>query len=240
MSQRKATIMSAEQFADQGDYASLEREMATPDAADELIGTGSDDSGASQQPQAQPEAAHYRQAQPQPQAYGGEEQQDAQHGLPDVEADPIGHFGARMQGLETAAGNEIFWHRVQVAETAAREAFSDYDAACEHLEDGRKAELARAYPDTPEVAHAARQMGFQSPAQLRAAMLNRDRIAIAQQAIRLGMNPGHLYYQLAQQRGFKSTRGPNKVETKFMVKLADEDPERFDRAWDLMAKAGHL
>ncbi len=58
--------------------------------------------------------------------------------------------------------------------------------------------------------------------------------------MRLGMNPGHLYYQLAQQRGFKSTRGPNKVETKFMVKLADEDPERFDRAWDLMAKAGHL
>jgi hypothetical protein len=45
---------------------------------------------------------------------------------------------------------------------------------------------------------------------------------------------------MALQRGWKSTRAPSKDETKQLLSLADRDPDTFDRAWDALARKGHL
>ena len=140
---------------------------------------------------------------------------------PTVEEDPIGYFNGKIahfqaelaklqqgsqqstQQVQAQLQEQQFWGTVERSEIELRKAKPDYDDACRHLETGRVKELARMLPDSsPQAQAMAQQGGFGSVADLRAAMLNRDRIAVAQQAMMLGKSPAELYYELAQERGW--------------------------------------
>src|SRR5262249_33515469 len=98
-----------------------------------------------------------------------------------AEEDPIGHFTARANAVEGHLANQNFWNHVQTSEAQIRKELGEehYDAACQHLEDLRRQELAQAHPDhSPQMQAAAHRFGM-SPAQLREHMLNQDRIAVA-------------------------------------------------------------
>jgi hypothetical protein len=170
---------------------------------------------------------------------GYRQPQSLNSGYRDVNDDPIGHFEDRMAFMENAMGaystGEQFWRAVDKSEAEARAQYSDYNEAVEHLERGRWAELERAFPDA-----VLRQQGYANPAAVRMEMLNRDRMAVAQHALRMGQPPAKLYYEIALQKGFQSTRGPSRDETKQLLQLADRDPETFDRAWDALARKGYL
>jgi hypothetical protein len=158
-----------------------------------------------------------------------------ERGFPSVQEDPLGHFSARADAAEQSAYENHFWNHVGSSEAQAREQLSDYDEAIKHLEAGRWAELERTFPDA-----VLRQHGYSNPAAVRLEMLNRDRIGVAQRAIQMGVPPAKLYYDIALQRGWQSTRGPTRDETRHLLQLADRDPETFDRAWDALARRGYL
>lgn len=148
--------------------------------------------------------------------------------IPDINEDPIGHFQARTalleQKLEEAyKGNQTTQQHVQQSEqqrafvdhvVRSEEAIrnpksptykADYDEACQHLGAGRVAELAIMYPDnSPQAQAVAQQYGMPSPAELRNAILNQDRIAVATQALQMGVSPAEMYYSLATQRGYRT------------------------------------
>jgi hypothetical protein len=147
--------------------------------------------------------------------------------LPDVQEDPIGHFTGRIAQLEAALtkaqqGNQQTAEQFQAAQEH-QQLFSlvqrseaeildpksgeghkaDYWDACAHLETQRVKELDRMYPDgSPYAMHYARQQGFVDPAQLKLAILNHDRRAVAIQALQLGRPPAQVYYELAVDRGY--------------------------------------
>lgn len=142
--------------------------------------------------------------------------------LPSVEEDPIGHFTGQIQQLNKiiedlqkggqqtreqfvqSENQRQFVNVVAQSEQMMRSKAPDYDAACEHLEAGRVAELQAIYgDDNPQAVAMARHYGLGSVAELRNAILNQDRITVAQQAIMLGQSPAELYYKLATQRGYK-------------------------------------
>lgn len=144
---------------------------------------------------------------------------------PTVEDDPIGFFQnelakrdklidelrtqttERTQRTQAQLEEQQFWGEVQRSETAIRARVTDYDQACEHLETARVAELEIMFPDdSPRAQALAQHYGLQSPAHLRAATLNQDRIAVARQAMQLGIPPAELYYKLAIQRGFQAAQ----------------------------------
>jgi hypothetical protein len=159
----------------------------------------------------------------------------------DLEEDPVGHFQDRLTVMEGNAVGHSFLNHVRESEQQARaEIGDDYDRACEHLENGRYAEIERAYPDNPQTAALARSRGYRSPQDMRVAILNQDRMAVAQRALQLGVSPAGLYYEIALQRGYKSDRGLSKSEHKRMLALYEQDPEAFDREWDRAARAGRL
>lgn len=141
---------------------------------------------------------------------------------PTVEEDPIGYFqnelakrdqvieqlqrGTRqsVQQVQAVQREEQFWNVVKQSEQAVRAApdTADYDDACRHLENARIAALAIMYPDNdPGVQAYAAQHGG-TPAQLRAHLLNQDRIAVAQTALQFGRSPALDYYNLAKQHGY--------------------------------------
>lgn len=143
--------------------------------------------------------------------------------LPSVEEDPIGHFTGQIaqlqqtierlqngttqtqQQFEQDQQQRAFVSAVAGSEQAMRASTPDYDAACQHLEAGRVAELEAIYGDDNQHAVAmARHYGLPSVAHLRAAILNQDRIQVAQQALMLGQSPAEMYYRLALQRGYKA------------------------------------
>lgn len=125
----------------------------------------------------------------------------------------------------------------------------DYDDATAFLEQGRIRELELTFPDKSPQAHlTARQHGFRTPAELRAAILNQDRIGVARQALQLGVSPARFYYDLAKSRGYqpkqpapaRGGRSGRQGQSSGidMNKLADlylEDPDAFDREWDRWA-----
>lgn len=141
--------------------------------------------------------------------------------IPDLDQDPIGHFQAKMAALEqqlaeakgTAAKTQEqmtaerehrqFWDAISTQEAEFKAKTPDYGDATTFLETARMRELAIMFPDdAPGAQQLARENNMESVDQLRWAMLNADRISIAQQARRVGVNAGQLYYSLAQQRGY--------------------------------------
>jgi hypothetical protein len=140
--------------------------------------------------------------------------------VPTLDEDPIGFFQQKLaeqerviqqltQGTQQTVEQfqrqqheQRFWGEVQRSEQEMRSANPDYDPAVTFLEDSRVKELELMIPDTAQAY--AEQQGYNSPADLRAAVLNNDRITIARQALQMQMSPAELYYRIAQQRGYKA------------------------------------
>lgn len=140
--------------------------------------------------------------------------------VPTLDEDPIGFFQHKLaeqdrviqqltQGtqqtveqFQRAQHEQRFWGEVQRSEQEMRATNPDYDPAVTFLEESRVKELELMIPDTAQAY--AEQQGYQSPAALRAAVLNNDRITIARQALQMGVSPAELYYKIAHQRGYKA------------------------------------
>lgn len=150
--------------------------------------------------------------------------------VPDVHEDPVGFFMHKIaeqervieelrNGTKTATEQvqrqqqeQQFWGLVERSEVEARQRVTDYDDAVRHLEMGRIAELEVMLPDdSPEAQQAAAEAGFRTVADLRAHTLNMDRIAVAQQALRMKRSPAALYYELAHKRGYQPKQAASKV-----------------------------
>ena len=177
----------------------------------------------------------------QPQQY--EPQQHQQ--LPDVTEDPIGHFSGRFQELESVALGNIddsarrdFVGNVERSERLIRQEVPDYDEACEHLEQGRIDELNKMFPDGNRQAEIlAHQHGFQSAGQMKVALLNRDRVSVADWAVRNGQSPAEVYYRLAGERGYRPKVGITNTQRRALhgaIKTARGGD--FDQAWDYYSK----
>jgi len=190
-----------------------------------------------------------------------EDQQEAlRHGgdTLDVMKDPIGYFQQQLAMRD----QRDFVRAVQDSETKMRQETPDYDAACQHLESARMAQLEMLYPDTDRQSHIAARQALgpkATPADLRAAILNNDRMAVAQQALMHGKSPAQLYYEFAQKFGYRSGAQPidnarrgqrtsgnyarseprrGRVMSEMqLANLYEEDPEAFDREWDRYAAA---
>jgi hypothetical protein len=96
-------------------------------------------------------------------------------------------------------------------------------------------ELHQMFPDA-----ALRAQGYKDPQAVRNQILNRDRLGIVNLALKAGRDPARTYYELAKSRGFKSTRGINAAEARGMEYLFDNDPEKADAAWQMLADQGLL
>ena len=168
-----------------------------------------------------------------------EQQEPEAPKLPSVDEDPIGHFTGQLaqmqrtiqelqnggqqtrQQFEQSQQQQAFVSAVAQSEQAMRAAAPDYDAACEFLETGRVAELEAIYgDDNPQAAAMARHYGLPSVAHLRAAILNQDRITVAQQALMLGQSPAQLYYNLAKQRGYKPAQQKQQTQAEKQIETA--------------------
>ncbi len=170
----------------------------------------------------------HQQAPPQPQQPKAPEAPK----FPSIDEDPIGHFQAKMAHLEHQLAEKDkaisqtreqfeaeqtqrqFWGHVQRAEHEFSSKTPDYDAAVGFLEQSRVAELEFMFPDNVEQSwQIAQQNGYRSPADMRLAQLNQDRTAVASQAMRLGVNPAEMYYNLALKRGYqgKPTAKPAQI-----------------------------
>lgn len=139
---------------------------------------------------------------------------------PSLEEDPIGYFKweneqlrKQVEEIKTGSTKSVeqvqaqleeqrFWDTVIRSEQEIRTTAPDYDDATTFLENSRVAELEYMVPDDQHGQALAQQYGYQTPAQLRAAMLNQDRIAVAKQAMQLGKSPAQFYYELAKRRGY--------------------------------------
>jgi hypothetical protein len=86
---------------------------------------------------------------------------------------------------------------------------------------------------------AARQYRT-TPNELRMAMLNHDRVAVATHAIERGQSPAHLYYAMATQRGYRPQWTLNAAQADELADMAETNPVQFDRIWDRLASTGHL
>jgi hypothetical protein len=141
--------------------------------------------------------------------------------IPDINEDPIGHFQAKtalleqqlaeVRGTTTKTQEQIaaerqhnqFWGEISAQESEFKARTPDYTEATTFLETARMKELQIMFPDdAPGAIQLAQENKLGSVEELRWAMLNADRISIAQQAKRVGVNAGQLYYNLAQHRGY--------------------------------------
>lgn len=218
------------------------------------------------------------------------EQQQAPK-VPTLDEDPIGFFQHKIaeqervieelrtgskqtvEQFQRAQHEQRFWGEVQRSEQEMRSANPDYDPAVTFLEESRVKELELMIPDTAQAY--AEQQGYNSPADLRAAVLNNDRITIARQALQMQMSPAELYYKIAHQRGYqpkaaappvlkkataqanpisatkagmqasKSLSGGgggsnNVMSAEDLAQLYLEDPDRADKEFARMKKAGLL
>lgn len=156
--------------------------------------------------------------------------------IPDKLEDPIGHFEGKIAQLEAqlqqaAQGSQMTAEQLQTYQqqqqfhavvVRAEEEINDpksanhkadYWDAVGHLETQRVKELEHMYPDaSPYAAQVAQQYGLRSVAELRTAVLNHDRQAVAVQALQMGMSPAEFYYNLALNRGYQpkaAQRAPN-------------------------------
>lgn len=221
----------------------------------------------------------------------GAKPQAEQPKVPTLDEDPIGFFTHKLaeqervieelrngskqtvEQFQRAQHEQRFWGEVQRSEQEMRSANPDYDPAVTFLEESRVKELELMIPDTAQAY--AEQQGYNSPADLRAAVLNNDRITIARQALQMGVSPAELYYKIAHQRGYQSKPaappvlkkataqatpisatkagmqaskslsggggGSNNVmSAEDLAQLYLEDPDRADKEFARMKKAGLL
>jgi hypothetical protein len=236
--------MSGDDFSgDAAQYAELAQEMAQPSTED-MWGAPPEelplDQAEYEQGVRQANDGHAQFLEQRRQERQQQAQQPRQE-IPSTEEDPIGHFSHRMAQMEWHAGQKHFVDAVEHSERQARELISDYDEACEHLETGRMRELEMQYPDNhPQAKAIARHYGYPSPAHLRAACLNADRVNIVKHAMQTGQSPAQLYYKIAIMRGFQARPAINRHESRQMDRLYEENPEAWDRAFDQLAKNGRL
>jgi len=164
---------------------------------------------------------------------------------PDLDSDPVSYFESRINALEQQRSGEQIFNAVRDSEAEIASRVPDYAEACDHLENARRRELSAMYPDDSPHAHLmARQAGFRTPAELREAQLNQDRITVAMQAVQSGRSPAQMYYDLAMQRGYQgrggSARGGKPVGHDRLLGLYHDDPDAFDREWEKLANSGKL
>lgn len=169
-----------------------------------------------------------------------------QPALPDVQADPIGHFQGRIAQLEEALRHtyqggqqqtqqiqahlqeQAMWSTVQASEVEIRDPKStshkaDYDDACQHLEGGRVRQLDAMYPsDSPQVQAMARQQGFQDANQFKLHLLNQDRRSVAAHALQMGISPAQLYYDLAVRGGYQAKANGQAAPAASLVERAQQ------------------
>jgi hypothetical protein len=100
---------------------------------------------------------------------------------------------------------------VERAENAFKATTPDYHEAAEHLERARRTELSAMYPSTPQGDAYARQNGYQNAAHLREAIFQNDARSVAENALRMGMNPAEAYYNLAKGRGYVTKLGQSQT-----------------------------
>jgi hypothetical protein len=146
--------------------------------------------------------------------------------VPDRFDDPVGYLEHQIttlqKQLETTqqATNETrqqfqqrqeyqqFMGQVSQREAEFAAVTPDYPDAAKYLEDGRRAELAILFPDSPQMDSHARQQGFQNAAHMREAVFINDAQTVARNALMAGINPAEAYYNLAKGRGYRPAAGP--------------------------------
>lgn len=236
---------------DDGRYAQLEQEMSRPDPGDSWAGETPRappldqreyEEGVARQ-NARHAAVQQRRGQQQEEQY--ERIPQPRHQLPDPLEDPVAHFDQRSRRLESHIAEREYWDGVNASEAAIRNPdspnyCSDYDAACQYLEDGRRRELKAMLPDGDQRAiRYAAQWGM-TPAQLREYQLRDDQRAIINEAMRQGRPPAELYYDIAMQRGYRSQATLGRKQVDDLAEMAIANPTKFDKVWDELARSGHL
>ena len=269
--------LTAEQVeADNAQYAALAAELAEPDAdipsSEPTSRDAPDDTRTDVQPPDEDAERQQRIADAALQANQWM-QQLAERDLsrsepPSVQDDPLGyvqHLGQQLQSVVAQNQQRQFAQAVQASEELIRQSTPDYDSACQHLEAIRMAQLEMLYGDDNPQAHvlARHLLGPNAtPADLRTANLNQDRVQLAQMALSRGQSPAQLYYDLAVKSGFRSSsqaleatqrglrassnhakpesarRGRGVPSEKKLLEIyADGDHDAFDKEWERYAKA---
>jgi hypothetical protein len=129
--------------------------------------------------------------------------------------------------LVSEAEKEHLVETLEQLEEEAREILGDYDHACEHHDEKRRAELKK---------------GGHSPQEVEE-ILDRDRLQIVARALRgegTSTNPAHEYYAAGHQVGYEPHPAHVAKQAELMDQLANDDPEAFDQMWDMLAKIGRL
>jgi len=190
----------------------------------------------------------------------GQQAQQQEQQPPSLEEDPIGYIQYMEQSLKSQLaerdkvidelkGNHTqtaeqfeqdrqmraLMSQVQTSEQEIMQSAPDYPQACDHLENIRRGELRAMFPDdSPRAEAFAQQHGYQSAGDLREAMLNNDRIAVAQHAVQIGVPPAQLYYDLAVQRGYQRQQqaqaGQQAAQGQPGAQIGPADQEAMQRA----------
>jgi hypothetical protein len=162
------------------------------------------------------------------------------------EEQPIEYFEQRANHTDQAITQDRWWAAVDRSEAEAKNPDSpahlpDYLDAVKHLETGRWNELRQMLPDhSPQAQQFAQQHGYRTVADLRLGILNHNRIEVANQAFQMGKSPAQHYYDLAQQRGYKSQAALNRHQTNQLADMFDTDPEQAELWWNHYAGQGRL
>jgi hypothetical protein len=171
--------------------------------------------------------------------------------VPAVEEDPIAHYNARLaqleaqlqqqqQGGQMTAQQLQAWQQQQALHAAVQASDADirdqrsqnfkpdYDDACDHIRSVRMKQLDLMFPDAaPQAQHIAHSEGFRSVAEFKQRMLANDEIAVAVQALQMGVSPSLRYYELALAAGYQPKAAkPNGKD----VSLADKAKEQLAAA----------
>lgn len=125
--------------------------------------------------------------------------------IPDLGADPVGHFAAKTQQLEQQVKQQA--ETVQQAEQRRQ-----YEAQVAQFDNAYRTQALQYAQETPEFNDAythlvtSRQQAYEQagidPSEYAQRLVMEER-QVAQTAFMLGINPGVLIHQLAQASGFK-------------------------------------
>lgn len=166
---------------------------------------------------------------------GGQAQQGQpqQAKAPTLDENPIGYFEHKLAELNgtiekltkgsqqtteqfrAQQEQQRFWGSVKASEDGMRAKAADYDDAIGWMEENAYKELVALYPDdAPGAIGLAADHGYPNVEAMRVAIFNNDRRNLAQQALRIGVNPAERYYEMAKVRGWKGkTTAANAQQT---------------------------